>query len=171
MEDLDGYWDACVAPQIAELETRFERCDDLRANAWVVERSGEPAAPKKRVVRKATRKTKSTAGARPSTRAFLATMRQKKRDNGTGNGTAATGSPAVVVLAPKRPAMDTDDDTDRSKRVGLPGMTVSAGNQLLTPVRASKREQDSLGARVYVTPVRRSARNVSTRGGGGVVEC
>ena len=58
--------------------------------------------------------------------------------------------------------MDTEDDeAQRScKRFGLAGMTVAQGKQLLTPVRASKRDQDTLGSAVYMTPVRRSARKV-----------
>ena len=165
VQDLDGYWEACVAPQISELESRFERCDDLRANNWVIEASDEPAAPKKRRMKKATRKAGAgkagKAGARPSTRAFLAQMRQKKRET---KG-AAPASPQIEVAAaaaPKRTAMETEDDeSQRScKRFGLAGMTVAQGAQLLTPVRASKRDQETLGSAVYMTPVRRSARKV-----------
>lgn len=169
MQDLDGYWDACVAPQISELESRFESCDDLRSNQWVIETSDEPAAPKKRRMKKATRKAGQAAGAgkadtaevRPSTRAFLAEMRQKKRQTVASNGSHA--SPQIIVAAaPKRMAMDTEDDEAQHscKRFGLAGMTVAQGKQLLTPVRASKRDQDTLGSAVYMTPVRRSARKV-----------
>jgi hypothetical protein len=166
VQDLDGYWDACVAPQISELESRFESCDDLRSNKWVIETSDEPAAPKKRRMKKATRKAGHAAGVgkaevRPSTRAFLAEMRQKKRQVVASEGGHA--SPQIVVAAaPKRMAMDTEDDeAQRScKRFGLAGMTVAQGKQLLTPVRASKRDQDTLGSAVYMTPVRRSARKV-----------
>lgn len=99
MEDLEGYWEACVAPPIAEVDGRFEKCDDLKRREWNPVAQPEPTAPKKSrtikaAVRKSTRARKISTTAesgsaesgaqeeaqpRRSARAFMNAARERQR--------------------------------------------------------------------------------------------
>jgi hypothetical protein len=187
VEDLEGYWEACVAPPIAEVDTRFEKCDDLKRNKWQPICQTEPAAPRKsRTIKTASRKTRTaveaTAGdavaaaaaaaepakkMRPSARQFLAEARRMQRQSKEPSAGEAAPVLMAISAAVKRQAEDDDGASEasssaRSKasRVSFGAVVIPHGKELLTPVHASKREKTETGSEVFLTPVRRSARKV-----------
>lgn len=159
-----------MAPPIAEVEARFEKCDDLKRHGWQPSAPAEPTAPRKaRTIKTAVRKGRGEApeaapqpeagdGAAPaaksrrSARSFLAQARERQRQLQDAAGAIAADCDIVVALPSKRQAEDGelaggDQGTEplarrvQPKRVSFGGMVVAHGSTLLAPVHGSGEDQ------------------------------
>ncbi|EDQ89126.1 uncharacterized protein MONBRDRAFT_32557 [Monosiga brevicollis MX1] len=158
LSDLDGYWDACVQPQVEQLQKRFENLDMLKNNAWQPAED-EPAAPKKKRVKKTKSTRKASAAQAPArvsqARAFIQRMRARRQQDDASDAASDMAQPMAAASATNAPGP--------SGNFGSTTAEVNGSTVVLTPMRASRKEQEVLGSEVVLTPVRRSTRQTPSK--------
>lgn len=143
--DLDGFWDV-IMMQVDDVKKMFEKLEVQKAEGWVDKE--EPTRAPKKKKRAKTMKSKPAlarlkSGSKPgpvtprtkAAKGRMAAFRDKMRNRAF--------SATVCSVPEEEPAQ--------------------ASLSMLTPVRASKKEQDELGTSVFLTSVRRSSRKTPSR--------
>eukprot|EP00730_Choanoeca_flexa_P010800 TRINITY_DN21110_c0_g1_i1.p1 TRINITY_DN21110_c0_g1~~TRINITY_DN21110_c0_g1_i1.p1 ORF type:complete len:774 (+),score=195.79 TRINITY_DN21110_c0_g1_i1:25-2322(+) len=182
-DDLDGYWDGCVQPQIDDVNKRFDKLDMCKQNGWVIAQEVQPTAPKKKKARKAGGKkqkpTGKKAAPRASTRDFLRKMRAKAKADAavqepdaavslsTADSTGLTTS-TPAVQSPIRPVADAfARPRSALRKTSTPARasrrTSGAKAVIMTPIHASRADQEALGSDMVLMPVRRSRRTTPSK--------
>lgn len=143
--DLEGYWEACVVPPIAEVDARFDKCDDLKGQGWQpTPRQPEPPAPRKRSIKLASRKARNSAGsstgagapaaaaaapkARSSTLSFLAEARERRRLALLQQSSEQQDIDVVVAVPIKRHAQPMDMEDACAEPMARRALPVSSGS-------------------------------------------
>ena len=147
--DLDGFWDV-IMMQVEDVKRSFEKLEEKAALGWKEPEAKDCRAPKKR--KRATdqalerlRKHPKPGPVTPRRRAAknrLAAVKRRMRPTGSRpsalSGGGAGGGGAAAAAA-------------------------ATSTTVLTPMRASKRDQALLGTQFLLTPVRRSTRKTPSK--------
>ena len=141
--DLDGFWEV-IMMQVDDVKKMFEKLEVQKAEGWV-DREEPTRAPKKKKRAKAMKSKPALSRLKSGSKPGPVTPRTKAakgrmaafRDKMRGRAISAT----VCSVPEEEPA----------------------SLSMLTPVRASKKEQNELGTAMFLTSVRRSSRKTPSR--------
>jgi hypothetical protein len=140
--DLDGFWDV-IMMQVDDIKRSFEALEGRAALQWKEEEAKDCRAPKKRkrvddpVLQRLRKQPKPgpTTPRRQAAKNRLKAAKRAHRSNGTSRLASGGGGASV------------------------PAASVA----VLTPMRASKKDQQLLGTQFLLTPVRRSTRQTPSK--------
>jgi hypothetical protein len=173
--DLEGYWDGCVRPQIDDVNTRFDSLDMCKRDGWSIAEDVQPTAPKKKKTRKTGPKkppaNKKAVGSRASTRDFLRKMRAQAKAGGR-NTEEKPSEPVVQEISSTSSSAQLLGEEARTSTPARanPMQRRRSRSVVMTPIRVSRTEQESLGSAMVLMPVRRSCRQTPSKYKSSVVE-
>ena len=136
--DLDGFWDV-IMMQVEDVKRTFEKLEEKAALGWKEPEAKDCRAPKKR------KRAKDVTLER--------LRKQPKPGPVTPRRRAAKNRLAAAKRRMRPPA----------SRLAGGGAAAATSTTVLTPMRASKRDQALLGTQFLLTPVRRSTRKTPSK--------
>jgi len=141
--DLDGFWDV-IMMQVEDVKRSFEKLEEKASLGWKEPEARDCRAPKKR---------------KRATDQQLERLRKHPKPGPVTPRRRAAKNRLAAVKRRMRPAA-----SSRPSALGGGGAAAApTSTTVLTPMRASKRDQALLGTQFLLTPVRRSTRKTPSK--------